>query len=255
MLTAGDRQLEADHVVVASGAYHRPFVPALAAQLDPAVVQLHSSEYRDPSQLAAGAVLVVGAGNSGAEIAREVAGTHRTWLSGRDTGHLPWRLDTRWDRLLTPPIWFMGSRVLTRSTPLGRLARPRIVSAGAPLERVQPADLTAAGIERVPRTTGVRDGWPVLEDDRVMRVATIIWCTGFRPDFGWIDRPIFDARGEPVQDRGVVPSEPGLYFVGRFFQHALTSSLIGGVGRDAAHVARHLMTTSKAGQRVTSLTA
>ena len=87
VLAAGEHRFEADHVVVASGAYHSPRVPAFAAELDPDIVQLHSTEYRDPSRLRQGDVLVVGAGNSGAEIARDVSGRHRTWLSGRDTGH------------------------------------------------------------------------------------------------------------------------------------------------------------------------
>ncbi len=73
-----------------------------------------------------------------------------------------------------------------------------------------------------------------------MEVSNVIWCTGFRPDFGWIDLPVFDESGEPMHERGVVESEPGLYFVGRFFQFAFTSSLIGGVGRDAEYIAQHL---------------
>src|SRR5215216_5031593 len=113
VLTAGDRRFEADHVVVASGAYQRPRIPALASELDPGIVQLHSSEYRDPCQLQEGGVLVVGAANSGVEIALEVSRNHRTWLSGRHTGQEPYRPgSSRWDRLLIPVIWFMASHVL-----------------------------------------------------------------------------------------------------------------------------------------------
>ena len=89
VVAAGDRRFEADQVVVASGAYQRPRVPAFAAELDPDIVQVHSSEYRDPSQLQEGGVLVVGASNSGAEIALEVSRGHRTWLSGRHPGQEP----------------------------------------------------------------------------------------------------------------------------------------------------------------------
>ena len=88
--------------------------------------------------------------------------------------------------------------------------------------------------------TGVRDGLPVLADGEVLDVANVIWCTGFVPDFGWIDLPVFDRDGEPRHDRGVVRSEPGLYFIGLFFLSAGSSSLIGGVGRDARHIARHI---------------
>ena len=92
LIEAGPLRLEADHVVVAMATYQQPRVPAFARELSPDIVQLHSSEYRNPGQLRPGAVLIVGAGNSGAEIARELAATHRTWLSGRDVGHVPFRI-------------------------------------------------------------------------------------------------------------------------------------------------------------------
>jgi putative flavoprotein involved in K+ transport len=92
----------------------------------------------------------------------------------------------------------------------------------------------------VPRTTGARGGLPVLDDGRDLEVANVIWCTGFVPDFPWIDLPIFAEDGGPVHDRGIVRSEPGLYFVGLFFLYAAASSLVGGVGRDAAYIARHI---------------
>jgi putative flavoprotein involved in K+ transport len=79
-----------------------------------------------------------------------------------------------------------------------------------------------------------------------MEVSNVIWCTGFRPDFGWIDLPIFGESGEPIHERGLVEREPGLYFVGRFFQ--FTSSLIGGVGRDAEHIAQHVASRQRNGR-------
>ena len=92
----------------------------------------------------------------------------------------------------------------------------------------------------MPRTVGVRDGSPELEDGRVLDVANVIWCTGFRADYGWIDLPVFDDEGEPRYERGVVESQPGLYFVGRFFLYGFTSALLGGVGRDAEHIVNHI---------------
>lgn len=242
--TSGRCRIEADQVVVASGAYRSPRIPGFAAKLDPDIVQLHSCEYRNRSQLREGGVLIVGAGNSGAEIALEASATHRTWLSGRDTGHLPWRPNTVWDRFLTPGIWFVGSRVMTVGTPIGRKARPKLMSLGAPLERVQPKDLASAGVERVPRTVTAKDGFPVVEGGRAMLVSNVIWCTGFRPDFRWIDLPVFGDDGEPMHHRGVVESEPGLYFVGRFFLSAMTSALLGGVGRDAEYIAKQIAARS-----------
>jgi putative flavoprotein involved in K+ transport len=240
VVTAGDRRFEADHVVVASGAYHSPRVPAFALELDPDIVQLHSSEYRNPSQLQEGGVLVVGAANSGAEIALDVSRDHLTWLSGRHPGQEPTRPGSRLDRLLTPLIWFVLQHVLTLKTPIGWKVRRELHSGGLPLARVRPEDITAAGIERVPRTTGARSGRPVLDDGRDLEVANVIWCTGFVPDFPWIDLPIFAEDGDPVHDRGIVSSEPGLYFVGLFFLYAAASSLVGGVGRDAEYIARHI---------------
>ena len=240
VVTAGSQRFVADQVVVASGAFHQPMIPAFAAELSPRVQQLHSSDYREPGTLPAGGVLVVGAGNSGAEIAYEVSRTHPTWLSGRDTGQFPVRTGGLWDRLLTPPFWFVATHLLTRRTPVGRAANRQGRSAGDPLERVRSTDLAARRVERVPRTAGVRDGLPVLEDGRIMDVTTVIWCTGFRPDFDWIDIPVFGTDGEPTHERGVVAAVPGLYFVGRFFLYGLTSSLLGGVGRDAEYVAQHI---------------
>jgi putative flavoprotein involved in K+ transport len=240
LVTAGDRRFEADNVVVASGAYHHPRVPAFAADLDPALLQLHSSGYRRLPQLRDGGVLVVGAGNSGAEIALEVSATHPTWVSGPHPGNEPARAGSRVDRLTTPMVWFTFSRVLSIDNPVGRRLRPRLLTAAAPLARVRRRDLAAAGVERVPRTVGTRDGLPLLEDGRVLEVANVLWCTGFRHDFAWIDLPVFDAGDQPRHDRGVVEEAPGLYFVGLFFLTSITSALLGGVGRDAEHVAARI---------------
>jgi putative flavoprotein involved in K+ transport len=261
VVAAGKHRYEADHVVVAAGAYQRPRIPAFAAELDPGIVQLHSSQYRDPSQLQEGGVLVVGAANSGAEIALELSRTHRTWLSGRHPGQEPFRPGSRWFRLFVPVIWFMATQVLTVKTPMGRMVRQRFHigggrhARGLPLARIRPKDLTAAGIERVPRTAGERGGRPVLEDGRVLEVANVIWCTGFVPDFAWIDLPVFAQDGGPVHDRGIVGSEPGLYFVGLVFSYALASSLVGGVGRDAEHIAEQITARHPDGRPTAALTA
>jgi putative flavoprotein involved in K+ transport len=240
VVEAGNSRFEADNVVVATGGYQNPRMPDFAHLLDPGILQMHSTAYRNPSQLREGPVLVVGASNSGAEIALEVARDHRTWLSGRDTGHEPTQPGTVPDRLLVPVIWFMFSHVLTRRSPMGRAVYPKLRDHGLPLARVRNADLAAAGVGRVPRVAAVRQGLPVLDDDRVLDPANVIWCTGFRWDFGWIDLPIFDDGGLPVHDRGVVGSEPGLYFVGLFFLYSVASALIGGAGRDAEHVVNAL---------------
>ena len=132
---------------------------------------------------------------------------------------------------------FMFHHVLTVNTPIGRKVRPKLLRHAGPLVRIKPKDLAAAGIERVPKVVSVRNGLPVLEDQRVLQVANVIWCTGFRPDFSWIDLPVLgEDEIEPKHVRGIVATEPGLYFVGLFFLYAAASGLVGGVGRDAEHV-------------------
>jgi putative flavoprotein involved in K+ transport len=241
VVEAGTLGFEADNVVVATGAYHTPRIPAFASALDPAIVQLHSSQYRRPAQLRDGGVLVVGAANSGAEIALEVSRAQQTWLSGRHPGNEPTQPGSAADRLLTPLIWFVFSHVLTVNTPMGRKAATQLRSHGIPLARVRPDDLLAAGVQRVhARIVGVRDRLPVLADGRILEVANVIWCTGFSPGLEWIDLPIVGHDGEPIHDRGVVASHAGLYFIGLFFQSAVISSLIGGVGRDAKHLVQDI---------------
>jgi putative flavoprotein involved in K+ transport len=241
-----DERFDADNVVIASGYDRLPKVPDFADRLDPAIVQLHAVEYREPAQLQDGDVLVVGAGNSGADIAMDLAPTHRVLLSGRHPGQLPWRIDRRPSRLLTPAVFFVFSHVLTVRTPVGRKARPQVLAHSGPLIRVKSEDLAAAGVQRAPRTVGVRDGRPLLEDGQTADVANVVWCTGFRPDISWIDLPVFDAAGEALQRRGVVDGHAGLYFLGGLFQYALSSSMIRGVGRDAAYIAHHL--SARAGE-------
>jgi putative flavoprotein involved in K+ transport len=244
VVAAGGRRWEADNAVVAMSSFQVPRVPSFATDLDPGVVQLHSAGYRNPSQLQAGGVLVVGAGNSGAEIALEVAGRHPTWLAGRESGHVPFRIEGAAARFVFQPLLFrvVGHRVLTVDTPIGRRMRPRLMAHGAPLVRVKPKDLAAAAVRRVPRVAGVRDGQPLLADERVLEVANVIWCTGFGPDFSWIDLPVFGAQArEPMHHRGVVASQPGLYFVGLFFLYAMSSGFLPGVDRDAEHVVRAIL--------------
>ena len=241
----GESALFADNVVVATGAYNDPKTPPFARELDESIVQLHSKEYRNPSQIQEGGVLVVGAANSGAEIAIELAPHHQTWLSGRDPGQEPTRAGSLPDLLFLPIMWFMATRVLTVKTPFGKKVRDHFLDPprGIPLGRVRRQAFAAAGIERVPRMTGVKDGYPVLEDGRVLEVSNVVWCTGFTPNYDWIDLSLPTHNGVPIHDRGIVGSCPGLYLVGVPFLYSLSSSLVGGVGRDAKHIVDHISRT------------
>jgi putative flavoprotein involved in K+ transport len=240
VVSAADRVFEAANVIVATGAHQIPRVPDFAAELDPRIVQLHSSEYRNPSQLRGGDVLVVGAGNSGAEIALELARDHTCSIAGPKTGEIPVRHGTVPARLGFRVFRFVGHRVLRVDTRLGRKLGPKLTAHGDPLIRTRLRDLAAARVEHVPRVAGVRDGLPELEDGRVVDVANVVWCTGFRTDFGWIDLPVFDDDGRPRHYRGVVESEPGLSFLGLVFQYSLSSDVLPNRGRDARYLARHI---------------
>jgi putative flavoprotein involved in K+ transport len=241
-----------DNVVVATGTFGRtPKVPAFAGELDPGIRQLHSSDYKRPSQLRPGGVLVVGASHSGGDIAFE-AGTegHPVVLSGPIHGQIPFRLEKRTAKAAFPVLFFLAQHVLTLRTPIGPKIRPEIRAHGGPLIRVKKDDLARVGVEMTPaRTVGTKDGKPMLDDDRVLDVTNVVWCTGFHQDFSWIDLPITGDDGWPLERRGIVDSAPGLYFVGLAFQYAFSSMLVGGAGRDAEYVVKHLDTRLKSTAR------
>lgn len=239
VMSAGGQRFEAANVIVAMANYQRPRVPDFASGLDEGIIQLHSQEYKNPSQLREGGVLIVGVGNSGADIGIEVARSHPTWIAGNETGHIPWPIESFVSRnILVRLVRFFGHHVLTVDTRPGRKARPKLLFKAPPLIRVKPKDLVEAGIVRVPRVAGVRNGLPLLADGRVLDVKNVIWCTGFHHDFPWIDLPVFEKNSEPIHDRGTATNMPGLYFVGLHFLYAMTSATLIGVGRDAERVAK-----------------
>jgi putative flavoprotein involved in K+ transport len=239
LVEAAGRRFVADNVVVAMSGYQKVRIPRFADELDPAIAQLSSVEYRNPGQLPHGPVLVVGAHDTGTEIALENAEARPTWLSGRDPGQVPFRIDRPFGRRLgVPAVMFMFHRVMNVGNPLGRKVRDDLHRRAGPVVRIKRKDLAAAGVERVPRVVGAQDGGPLLDDGRVLEPASVIWCTGFVPDFSWIDLPVLaDGAVEPTHERGRVQSEPGLYFVGLPFLSAASSALLLGVGRDADRIA------------------
>lgn len=247
LAAASEAEFEAKRVVVAMAAYQKPKVPEFAGGLDPDIVQLHAADYKSPAQLQDGDVLVVGLGNSGAEIAKELAEDRHVRLSGKPSAVQPFRPERLSGRILMP---FVGpvllNRVLTTSNPLGRKVRSKMLHKAAPLLRVKPKDLVAAGVERVGRVTGVVDGRPTLDDGSVLDVANVVWCTGFEPGFSWIDLPLFDGEGHVNHERGVVNDVPGVYFVGLKFQYSVLSDTLLAVDRDAGYVVDHLVNDRRA---------
>jgi putative flavoprotein involved in K+ transport len=240
VVSAGDLRFEAQNVIVATGAFRIPKLPTFAPELDPRIVSFPSSEYRGPAQLAEGDVLVVGAGNSGAEIAYELAETRRCLLAGKSPGQIPVPHGSLRFRPGFRLFRFFGHRIVRVDTAVGRKLGPKLVAKGDPLIRRREQDLAAVGVERVGRVVGVERGLPVLEDGRVVDVPNVIWCTGFRTDFSWIDLPVFDGDGQPEHYRGVVESEPGLYFLGFVFQYSFSSDALPDRGRDARYIAKHI---------------
>jgi putative flavoprotein involved in K+ transport len=228
----GASVMEADNVIVATGPFQRPLVPAVAAQLAPTIHQLHSSQYQDPFDLPDGPVLVVGAGNSGAQIALELAQFRKVWLAGRDTGHMPRRV---LGRDVFSWLWPV-MKWATAETRLGRRMRADIQRSGDALIGIPEQSLTDSGVVRVGRLDAERGGQPVCGGD-VIEPRVIVWCTGYQPDYSWIDLPVCDDAGRPRHVRGVATALPGLFFLGLRFQYRLNSSLIGGVGQDAAFIA------------------
>jgi putative flavoprotein involved in K+ transport len=241
-----DRRLVSSNAIVATGAYSSPSIPDFGRLLSPAIQQLHSSKYRRPGDIRGNSILVVGFGTSGVEIASDLAAAgHRVWLSGRPTAQLLSKFvpaifagRNPLAKALGKVYWNFIHRVVTIDTPLGRKAKAQIAGRGQPLVRLNREDVIARGIEDVPRLAGIAEGRPQVEDGRVLDVSAVVWCTGFRANYQFLDFPTLplDAKGFPIAPHGIVRQIPGLYFLGLPFQVGVTSTLVGGAGRDAALV-------------------
>ncbi|GAA1975090.1 NAD(P)/FAD-dependent oxidoreductase [Microbacterium pumilum] len=246
-LANGDAVL-AHRVVVAAGAHRTPKLPEFARDLDPGITQVTSIDYRGPEQLAPGDVLVVGAGNSGTDIALEAARNgHRVTIAGRHPGQVPVDVDTPIGNILSG-IFLSRLRHLTIDTEKGRAAKE--THRGIMLIRNKLADLDRAGITRVARIESVVDGLPVTADGAAIDAATVVWATGSRPDLGWIRIDgVLDAEGEPLHDRGMARRCAGLAFVGLDFQHSAASGALFGMGADAEYVVDALCSVERPAER------
>jgi putative flavoprotein involved in K+ transport len=232
-LELDDGTITVDQVVVATGPFQTPYVPKLAERLDPDVFQMHPVGYRRPQDMPPGTVLVVGGGNTGFQIAKELSATHRVVLSiGSRQKPLPQRLlgrDLFWwltkTRLLSTTVESrLGSRLRDRDTLIGSSPRE--------LER-------RYGVELKPRAVDAEDRTVRFEDGGELEIDAVIWATGYRPDYSWIDLPVFDEDGRLRHLRGVT-DVPGLYFLGLTWQHTRGSALIGWVKDDAEFIAERI---------------
>jgi putative flavoprotein involved in K+ transport len=234
VVATADAEFTASQVVVATGPFQVPFVPPVAGDLDEAVFQIHSADYRNPAQLPEGGhVLVVGGGNSGFQIAEELAATRKVDLAvGKRVPSLPQRL------LGKDLFWWLsviGFMKVSTDSRLGRKLSKRDVLIGSSPRRLRDSAVTLR--KRLASATGRR---AVFDDGSEQDIDAIVWATGYRSDFSWIDVPgVRDESGGIIHRRGVTDA-PGLFFIGLTWQHTRGSALIGFVGDDAAFIARRI---------------
>jgi putative flavoprotein involved in K+ transport len=231
------RRLTSDQVVVATGPFQTPAVPALASGLAPGVFQTHSTGYMSPRDVPEGAILVVGGGNTGYQIAQELSATRRVLLAiGSRQKPLPQKL------LGLDLFWWLTKTGLINKTVesrLGRRLRGQDTLIGS-----SPRRLTRRyGVELKPRVISAADRTIGFADDSKIDVDGVIWATGYRPDHSWIDLPVFDITGGAVHRRGVT-DVPGLYFLGLSWQHTRGSALLGWVKDDAEFIATQIADTA-----------
>ena len=228
-VAVGGRMYEADQVVIATGPFQVPRVPPFASALHDDVVHLHSSEYRTPSAIPPGPVLVVGGGNTGFQIAEELAATHEVHLSiGSRQTPLPQRILGRDLFTFLDRTGLMAKTVDSR---LGRRLKDRETLIGS-----RPRGLRKRGVTLRPRATGGSGTEIGFEDGTELSVSAVVWATGFRLDHSFVDAPVFGEDGSVAHRRGVTEA-PGLYFLGLPWLHTRGSALLGWVKDDAEHLA------------------
>jgi putative flavoprotein involved in K+ transport len=232
---ASQEAFDAKQVVVATGPFHVPFIPPMGDSLDPEVAQIHSADYLRPELLPGGDVLVVGAGNSGCQIARELSASRDVHLSvGK-------RIPTVPQRLLGRDLWWWGSGLgltsrITVDSRLGRRLANRDQVIGDGPKRLA----KRYGVRIRPRATASNGRTVTFDDGSTSEFAAVVWATGFKADHSWIDIPAAkDEQGHILQARGITPSL-GLYTLGLSWQHTRASALLGWVGDDAAFLAERI---------------
>jgi len=241
VLDLGDRRIEAEQVVVATGPFQTPRVPGFADGLAPEVFQTHSTGYRRAAEVPEGTVLVVGGGNTGFQIAKELSASHTVKLAiGSRQTPLPQRMLGR------DLFWWLTKLGLLKKTVdsrLGRRARHRDTLIGS-----SPRELRRYGIEVKPRAVGASGRTISFADGSRLDVDAVIWATGYRPDYSWIELPLTDDAGRARHRRGVT-DVPGLYFLGLSWQHTRGSALLGWVKDDAAFVAEQIASVGAEAER------
>ena len=245
LLELDDRTIGANQVVVATGPFQEPVVPPISGRLDPQVVQMHSTGYRSPNDVAEGRVLLVGGGNTGYQIAEELSGSHEVHISiGSPQKPLPQRILGR------DLFWYLDKTGLIRKARDTRIGR-RLQANEDTLIGSSPRSLRRQGVEFHDRAVDASGSTVTFADGQTLDVGSVIWATGFRLDHSWIDVPVFDTDGRVVHERGVTESS-GLYFIGLPWQHTRGSALLGFVKDDAEYLARQISAAGAPDRQKTS---
>jgi putative flavoprotein involved in K+ transport len=224
--------LTARAVVIATGAFQEPVVPAIAAALSPSVTQLTAERYRNPVDVPAGTILVVGDGATGRQIALELSESREVLLAaGR-----PRRVSR--DRILGRSVfWWMDKLGVIRMSPESRLGRKLKATDPFPGRHLELGRLRERGVTVTGRLAGATGNRVTFAAGEPAAVDAVIWATGYRDRTEWVAIPgAVDADGAFVEKQGVSPV-PGLFFIGRSWQTSRGSALVTGVGRDAAGIA------------------
>lgn len=231
--TEGGETFTGRAVIVATGPFQKPFTPLLSQELDSAIQQLHSSRYQNPSSITGKRVLVVGGGNSGFQIAEELCEDHQVTVAiGKKPSFVPQRI---LGRDLFDWLDVLGFTRKPSHSLIGGILRKRDPVIGSKV----PGLVREGKLALSSRIVGAQDGFPVNEEGKVLQVDTVLWATGFRPDYSWLTTPVVRQDGT-VQHQEGITGHRGLYFVGLSWQRSRGSALIGGVGRDAGFIVQHL---------------
>ncbi|CAM4396389.1 oxidoreductase [Bacillus manliponensis] len=236
IITNSGEEFSTKNLIIATGPFQQPYIPDFSDEIPNDIFQIHSAYYKNPSQLKEGTTLVVGGGNSGMQIATELSSTREVYISlGKKPKFLPYQV------LNKSIFWWFGVLGLSRLTVDSKLGQA--LKKNDPIIGKEIIPLVKEGkVKMLPRTTGFIDQKVKFENGNQVQPENIIWATGFKPDYNWLDiSNIFDKKGLPIHERGVT-KEPGLFFIGLSWQYRRGSALLLGVGEDAEFLVGKLQT-------------
>lgn len=240
VLTTSQGEFQSRNVVIATGPFQQPIIPEFSTNLSSSIIQLHSSEYKNPSQLKEGLTLVVGGGNSGAQIAAKIAEDRNVYLSvGHPLRYLPQDIGYK------SIFWWFDKLGILKANVNSRIGNylkniPDPIFGFELKEKVKQGKVTI-----LPRAMSAQGSQMAFDDGNLLEVTNIIWSTGFKADYSWIDAPsILGHNGLPIHQRGVT-SKKGLFFLGMPWQYRRGSAILQGVGADARYISNKLINARK----------